>query len=182
MFGVMCKGKHIQKYMKFSRNRNTLTYLIIVSICVQFCPKRSIQRMAVAFVFQPCICQILVFLVRNKCNTLERNWRELNIPLPLIMASFCNVWRRCVFCLPLHCQWLIISGLDLPSFAVCKWINKQSETPILGSVAQCGLSWIISERKLDAPGNHCTDGSWRLMLGVLSLPDTLFIPTLVHSL
>ena len=33
--------------------------------------------MAVAFVLQPCECQTLVFLVRNKSDTLKRNWREL---------------------------------------------------------------------------------------------------------
>jgi len=34
--------------------------------------------MAVAFVLQPCKCQTLFFLVRNKSDTLEQNWRELN--------------------------------------------------------------------------------------------------------
>jgi len=42
-------------------------------------PKRSIHRMAVAFVLHPCLCQILVFLVRNKSDIYEQNWRELKL-------------------------------------------------------------------------------------------------------
>ena len=41
------------------------------------CPKRSIHKIAVALVLQPCKCQALVFLGRNKSDTLEQNWREL---------------------------------------------------------------------------------------------------------
>jgi len=33
------------------------------------CPKRSIHKIAVALVLQPCKCQALVFLVRNKSDT-----------------------------------------------------------------------------------------------------------------
>jgi len=35
-------------------------------------PKRSIHRIAVTFVLQPCKCQTLVFLVRNKSDTWIR--------------------------------------------------------------------------------------------------------------
>jgi len=43
------------------------------------CPKRSIHKLAVALVLQPCKCQALVFLVRNKSDTSEQNWRELTL-------------------------------------------------------------------------------------------------------
>jgi len=43
------------------------------------CPKRSTHKIAVALVLQPRKCQALVFLVRNKSDTLEQNWRELKL-------------------------------------------------------------------------------------------------------
>jgi len=33
-------------------------------------------QLAVALVLQPCKCQALVCLVRNKSDTFEQNWRE----------------------------------------------------------------------------------------------------------
>jgi len=51
------------------------------------CPNRSIHQIAVAFVLQPCKCQALVFLVRNKSDTLEQKWRELNSEMPWVENS-----------------------------------------------------------------------------------------------
>jgi len=68
--------------------------------------------MAVAFVLQPYKCQTLVFLVRNKSDTLEQNWRKLKLwkAVGREFQSFESLWKisLCRGCVLQEGSWTFI--------------------------------------------------------------------------